>query len=106
MRQSLAQFDPLGFTQHNHAFHEVLCGGCPNPHLRALVEREWSRLKVIRRTTFSLVPGRSQRSVLEDEQLIRLIAAGASAAEIERVAREHKLATLHAFEERANVDVG
>lgn len=101
MRESLAQFDPLGFTRFNHEFHEVLCARCPNPHLRSLVEREWSRLGMIRRTTFSMVPGRAARSVLEHEQLIRLISAGASAAEIERVAREHKQATLQAFRKQA-----
>ncbi|EIV92875.1 GntR family transcriptional regulator [Frankia sp. QA3] len=99
MRESLAQFDPVGFTRLNREFHEVLCRRCPNPQLRSLVEREWSRLDVIRRTTFGIVPGRATRSVLEHEHLVRLIEAGASAGEIERVAREHKLATLRAFQD-------
>ncbi|WP_322766816.1 GntR family transcriptional regulator [Frankia sp. Cr1] len=104
MRESLAQFDPVGFTRLNHEFHQVLCGGCPNPHLGSLVDREWSRLNVIRRTTFGIVPGRATRSVLEHEHLIRLIEARASEAEIERVAREHKLATLRAFQERQSAE--
>lgn len=103
MRKSLAEFDPLGFTQLNHEFHEVVCACCPNGHLRALMEREWSRLNVIRRTTFSLVPGRAAASVDEHEHLLRLIEAGASAGEIERVAREHKLGTLHALQARRDL---
>lgn len=104
MRESLEQFDPLGFTQLNHEFHEVLCARCPNVHLRGLVDREWSRLNAIRRTTFSLMPGRAAASVAEHERLLGLISAGASATEIERVAREHKLATLQTFEERHAID--
>ncbi|MQA86921.1 MAG: FCD domain-containing protein [Streptosporangiales bacterium] len=100
MRESLAQFDPLGFTQLNQEFHRRLCGACPNEHLKELVAREWSRMDIIRRTTFSVVPGRAAVSVEEHERLLGLITSGAPAGEIERVAREHKLATLRAFQER------
>lgn len=98
---SLAEFDPLGFTRHNQEFHLILCGiangACPNPHLRALIEREWRRLDVIRRSTFSFVPVRARRSVEEHDELLGLIAGGASAERIERCARDHKLGTMTAF---------
>ena len=54
---------------------------------------------IVLRTTFGLVPGRAAQSVEEHDLLLALITAKASAAEIERVAREHKLATLTAFQE-------
>lgn len=100
MRELLSDPNPLGFTQLNREFHEALCLRCPNTHLRAMVEREWSRLDMIRRTTFSLVPGRAEDSVVEHDRLLRLIAAEASREEIERTARAHKLATLTAFQHR------
>lgn len=97
MGDSLADFDPIGFTRLNHEFHHVLCAPCPNPHLRALVEREWARLEQIRRTTFAVIPGRSPGSIAEHARLLDLIRTGAPPDEVERCAREHKLTTLSAF---------
>lgn len=100
LRQSLAAFDPLGFTRLNHEFHELICGRCPNTHLRSLLEREWQRLNLLRRTTFSIVPGRASESIDEHEQLLQLISARADAATVEAFARQHKLNTLLAVEQR------
>ncbi|MDQ2837646.1 MAG: GntR family transcriptional regulator [Actinomycetota bacterium] len=96
LRASLEDFDPLGFTRLNHEFHVLLCQQCPNVHLQGLLEREWHRLNLVRRSTFSLVPGRARESVEEHDGLLRLIASGAEAAVVERAAREHKLNTLRA----------
>lgn len=101
MAASLADFDPIGFTRLNHEFHGVLCAPCPNPHLGALVEREWARLDLIRRSTFAVVPGRSPDSIAEHTRLLDLIRAGAPPGKIETYAREHKLTTLSAFLERS-----
>jgi DNA-binding GntR family transcriptional regulator len=100
MRLTLDQFDPVRFTHLNHEFHQVLCAGCPNPHLRGLIEREWSRLGMIRRSSFNFAPGRAHASVREHAHLLDLITSGAPAAEIEQAARAHKLATLGAVLER------
>ncbi len=96
LRESLTAFDPLGFTRLNHEFHVLLCAPCPNPHLQALLEREWHRLNLVRRSTFSLVPGRARQSVEEHDALLQLISSGAPAAVIEDAARQHKLNTLRA----------
>ncbi|SES38988.1 GntR family transcriptional regulator [Actinokineospora terrae] len=96
MRATLAAFDPLGFTRLNREFHLLLCGGCPNPHLRDLVTREWNLLDVLRRSTFALVPGRARESVEEHDELLRLLRTGAPAAEVEAFARQHKLNTVSA----------
>lgn len=99
MRASMRAFDPAAFTRLNHEFHRLLCGACPNPHLRGLVEREWSRLALIRRSSFAFVPGRALASVAEHDVLLDLIVAGAAGELIERAARDHKLGTLNAFQE-------
>jgi DNA-binding GntR family transcriptional regulator len=95
-----AAFDTLEFTRLNNTFHEILCAACPNPHLRGLLEREWSRLNVVRRAAFSPVPGLAERSMDDHDHLLQLILAAAPEAEIERAAREHKLGLQHAAEER------
>lgn len=96
LRESLATFDPLGFTRLNHEFHVLICQRCPNAHLRGLLEREWERLNLLRRTTFSLAPGRASKSVEEHDALLRLIWSGVEHSVVESYARQHKLNTLRA----------
>jgi DNA-binding GntR family transcriptional regulator len=93
----LDDFIPNRFTQLNREFHAVLFEECPNPHILDLVHRGWNRLKVLRDSTFSFVPGRARESVEEHEQLLRLIEEHADPLEIELAARRHRLATLEAF---------
>ncbi len=97
MRESLAgAFDPQRFTELNLEFHSVLFESCPNPHILDLVHRGWNRMKVLRNSSFSFVPGRAQESVEEHEQILRLIEDRAPALEIETTARAHRTATLDA----------
>lgn len=93
----LDDFIPQRFTQLNLQFHAVLFEECPNPHILDLVHRGWNRLKVLRESTFSFVPGRARESVREHERLLALIESGADPLQIELVARDHRLATLDAF---------
>ncbi|QTX05397.1 GntR family transcriptional regulator [Agromyces archimandritae] len=97
MRQSLDEFDPVRFTALNLDFHAVLFEECPNPHILDLVHRGWNRLKVLRDSTFSFVPGRARESVEEHERLLRLLESGADPLEIELAARAHRTATLDAM---------
>ncbi|WP_318307248.1 GntR family transcriptional regulator [Amycolatopsis solani] len=97
MRRSLAEFDPLAFTALNAEFHEVLFGACPNPNLVDLVRRCWTRLAAVRDSTFASVPGRAPESVEEHDRLLALIESGAGPDEVERFARDHRLATLEAY---------
>lgn len=96
MRQSLASFDPQRFTELNLEFHSVLFESCTNPHILDLVHRGWNRMKLLRNSSFSFVPGRAQESVDEHERILRLIEDRAPALEIEIAAREHRLTTLDA----------
>ncbi|MCU1552208.1 MAG: GntR family transcriptional regulator [Glaciihabitans sp.] len=97
MIESLHHFQPHRFTELNLDFHSVLFEHCPNPHILDLVHRGWSRLNVLRDSTFSFIPGRARASVSEHEQLLRLIEDGADVLTIELAARAHRTATLDAY---------
>ena len=96
MRRTLDDFDPHRFTELNLEFHSVLFEACPNPHILDLVHRGWNRMKVLRDSSFSFVPGRAHESVEEHERILQLIEQGAEALEIELAARRHRMATLDA----------
>ena len=96
MSESLTAFDPQRFTELNLEFHSVLFESCPNPHILDLVHRGWNRMKVLRNSSFSFVPGRAQQSVEEHELILRMIEDQAPAAEVEAVARAHRTTTLDA----------
>ncbi|WP_353829225.1 GntR family transcriptional regulator [Agromyces sp. SYSU T0242] len=96
MRRTLDDFDPHRFTELNLEFHSVLFEGCPNPHVLDLVHRGWNRMRVLRDSSFSFVPGRARASVEEHERLVDLIEQGADARELELAARSHRTATLDA----------
>ena len=96
MIESLSAFDPTRFTELNLEFHSVLFESCPNPHILDLVHRGWSRMKVLRNSSFSFVPGRAQESVEEHERILQMIEQSVDPAEVEVVARAHRTATLDA----------
>ncbi len=96
MRESLEAFDPTRFTELNLEFHAVLFETCPNPHILDLVHRGWNRMKVLRNSSFSFVPGRASESVEEHERILQLIEQSASPLDIELAARAHRTATLDA----------
>lgn len=93
--------DPVGFTTSNKEFHETLYRRCPNRLLVAEIDREWSRLAVIRRSTFVFVPQRAPVAIDEHKALLDAIAEGNPEREIEHLVRAHTLATAHAFLARA-----
>lgn len=97
MRQTLDDFDPHRFTELNLEFHAVLFEECSNPHILDLVHRGWNRMRMLRDSSFSFVPGRARESVAEHERLVDLIEQGADPLEIELAARRHRIATLDAM---------
>lgn len=97
LADTLQHFDPVAFTRLNLDFHSVLFEHCPNPHILELVDRGWARLRALRESTFSFVPGRARESVAEHAHILDLIDGGADAVELEFAARNHRLATLDAF---------
>jgi DNA-binding GntR family transcriptional regulator len=97
MRRSLDDFDPHRFTELNLQFHSILFEECPNPHILDLVHRGWNRMRMLRDSSFSFVPGRARDSVNEHDHLVDLIEAGADPLDIELAARGHRTATLDAM---------
>ena len=92
--------NPLAFSRLNREFHHRIISRCPNPVLIELAEDMSHRLDVVRRSIFLHIPARSQESVREHERLIELLERRAPASEIEDHARDNKLQTLLAFQER------
>lgn len=101
MATKVGHLDPVDFTASNKEFHERLYRRCPNRLLVAEIEGEWSRLAVIRRSTYVFVPKRAPEAIEEHRALLEAIAEGAPEREIELLVREHTLATAHAFLDRA-----
>jgi DNA-binding GntR family transcriptional regulator len=90
-------FDPVRFTALNERFHRLLCAACPNRHLLDLLDREWHRMSLIRRSSFTFLPSRPATSVEEHQQILDLIRAGAPAHDIEQATRGHTLRTMNAY---------
>lgn len=97
LRDQVEHLDPLRFTALNEQFHRTLTDCCPNPHLRELVDRSWTRLAHLRQSTFSYVPERTAASVEEHEQILQLLEEHADPRRIELTVRAHRLATPDAF---------
>lgn len=96
MAEALADFDPMRFSQLNKAFHTTICHRAPDAHLITLLDTEWSRLDLIRRSIFTHAPGRAVQSVAEHDGLLDLLEKRGDPDEIEAAARRHKLNTLDA----------
>jgi len=96
MADALANFDTIRFGRLNRQFHIVLCSRCDDDRLSGLVEHEWTRMDIIRRSAFWYAPGRAMASITEHDHLLDLIEGGADAEVIETAARKHEIATLDA----------
>ena len=93
LRHSLARFDASQFTRLNRRFHEILFNACPNRHILSILQREWALLETTRRSAFTYIPERAERSVAEHDELLEMIETGCSTFEIELFARGHRMAT-------------
>ncbi|MDO5048870.1 MAG: GntR family transcriptional regulator [Actinomycetaceae bacterium] len=90
-------FDPRQFTTLNNRFHRLLTHRCPNYRLFDLLEREWDRITIIRRSAFAFDPKYSERSVNEHAQILKAIQEGAPSLDIEVLVRDHKLRTMRQY---------
>ncbi|HEU5026013.1 MAG TPA: GntR family transcriptional regulator [Spirillospora sp.] len=94
---ALEASDPALATALNREFHFSVYEHCPDGHLRALLEAEWTRLDHMSRSASGHDPYRGRRSVEEHERILELISAGAAPADIERAACAHKNAAAGAL---------
>lgn len=91
MQRAIEQFDLLGFSDSNRAFHRVIYARCPNPTLVERISETQAQLDAMRGTLFPSVPQRGAASIAEHVKLIEMLEERASFARIEGYAREHKL---------------
>ncbi|MGW6487084.1 GntR family transcriptional regulator [Streptomyces sp. NPDC055056] len=94
MKEALADFDPARFGRLNRQFHRLLACRCPDRRLVDMVDSEWARLEIVRRSAFWYAPGRAQAAIAEHEGILQLIEAGASAEAVEAAAKQHEINTI------------
>jgi DNA-binding GntR family transcriptional regulator len=100
MLDAIEQLDVLAISRHNQAFHQVIYDRCPNGHLRRELQTIQERLNTLRSSIFMFIPTRGRASLAEHEELVRRIEQGADPLEIEMLAREHKMHTVAAYQQR------
>lgn len=93
-RMTRSGFDSDTYRRLNNRFHTVLTDACPNQRLLGLLRTEAERVAMIRRSSLAFSPTLSTTSIHQHARLLELIRTGAPAEEIERAAREHKLASM------------
>lgn len=96
MREALANFDTNRFGRLNRKFHQFICSHCDDERLTGLVEAEWTRMDIIRRSAFWYAPGRAVASLTEHDAILDLIEAREDPEAIETAARRHEINTLDA----------
>ncbi|MFG1926939.1 GntR family transcriptional regulator [Cryptosporangium sp. NPDC048952] len=96
MREALAAFDPGQFGRLNREFHELLASRAGDDRLVAMVNSEWARLEVIRKSAFWYAPGRAEASLAEHDHILELIETGADPDAVEAAAKQHELRTVEA----------
>lgn len=92
---TVSSFSSDAYRSLNGHFHTLLTDPCPNRHLLSLVRSEAERVNMIRRSHLRFSPSSSGQSVRQHAQLLALIRSQAPAQDIERYAREHKLASMN-----------
>jgi DNA-binding GntR family transcriptional regulator len=100
MLAALEQLNLVEVSRQNQLFHDTIVGRCPNRYLKREVDIAADRLHSLRATVFPFIPTRGKVSVDEHEELLEMMETGKTGRAIERFAREHKLHTLKAYEER------
>ncbi|UGS35291.1 GntR family transcriptional regulator [Capillimicrobium parvum] len=102
MLAAIEELDVLEISKANQAFHQVIYDRCPNGHLRRELETIQERLNTLRSSIFMFIPTRGRASLAEHEALMERIERGADPIAIEMVAREHKMHTVAAYQQRLN----
>jgi DNA-binding GntR family transcriptional regulator len=99
MEEALEDFDIIQFSKLNAAFHRNICEQCENAYLIETIQHTWNRIDSIRGTGSTLYSKRVKESILEHQEIIRLLELGES-GQLEILAREHKIKTAINFEKR------
>ncbi|TWH52023.1 GntR family transcriptional regulator [Sporomusa sp. KB1] len=97
---AINDFDFEEYGRLNHEFHAVILEQCGNAYLQELIQQAWQRLTQTQRTVFMFIPKRSKSSLEEHEKLVEMFKNKASAEELEAFARNHRMNTIKAIQER------
>jgi DNA-binding GntR family transcriptional regulator len=100
MEAAMEEMDVFAFSDRNLAFHQRIYDRCPNGHLRRELAATQERVNTLRSSIFVYIPTRGRASIAEHEALLALIESGGDPLQVELVAREHKLHTVAAYEQR------
>jgi DNA-binding GntR family transcriptional regulator len=98
MRAARTNLDLTTYSKLNQEFHRIIYEKCQHSYLVQQIRNVQNRMDAVRVSVFNLIPHRATDSIAEHEQLIRLMEARVDGEIIERFARNHKLATLDAFQ--------
>ncbi|SFL47213.1 GntR family transcriptional regulator [Salibacterium qingdaonense] len=101
MKECLQRYDLNRFSELNKSFHFAIYSHCPNQLLVEDIRASWEKLDTVRSAGFAYFPMRAPYSVEEHDQLIDLIEDPPTNDAVEAFARQHKLNTLDAYENRA-----
>ena len=87
----------------NRQFHVRIYDACPNDYLMSLVRLGWDRLDSLRGWDVYHLLMRGPHLVHEHAQLLEMLESGASTADIEAFARDHKLRTVQVYRQNREV---
>jgi DNA-binding GntR family transcriptional regulator len=99
IKEAIAVPDFLAISNGNEAFHALLYERCPNSKLREDLHAHQERLNFMRKPAFTHFLSQSMSAARQHDELIGLLESSASPAEIEQLAREHKLRAIAVYEQ-------
>lgn len=105
MYEALQDFQLDLFNQLNRKFHSIIYEKCENDFLLEEIRQTQQRLDRIRRSIFTLVPGRTRQSIEEHNTIIHLLKEKAPLLQIEEEIRQHRINTIIAFKEQMKLKV-
>jgi DNA-binding GntR family transcriptional regulator len=97
LKQAIEDLNFEAFGTYNRQFHALTYEYCDNKYLVENIRSTWKRLDSIRRAGAAFMPFRAKESVLEHDQIIRLLEQKADPEKVEAYVREHKLNTVKSF---------
>ncbi len=96
---TVTSFDHSGFVNASSRFHDLLLDYCPNPALVDLLTRGPLHTTAVQAASAVLAPNRAAAVVAEHKELLARIEGGADPAEVESLARNHRLRTATVYRE-------
>jgi DNA-binding GntR family transcriptional regulator len=88
---SVERLDEPAYTDSNLEFHRILYSRCPNTHLVAMIESEWTRIRGLRQAAFVFERSRGREAIEEHGALLTCIRLGGRI--VEDMARAHRMCT-------------